>query len=243
MPIIAILTFLLQLVCAVHAVRTGREQFWLYLILFLPGLGCIIYIVTQMLPDLRGSPKAHAAAKSAMRTIDPKRDLRRRLNDLEVSDNVANRLALAEECSHAGMHDEALELLQTCITDDDSPDLLVRLSEAQFNCKRYAETVATLDNLIGRHPNFRSHDGHFLYARALVGLDQFDRAAQEYEAVIQSYPGEEARARFALLLESMQRVERAQFLWQEILTRAKRAPKYYRKAQKQWIDLAEQHLL
>ncbi|MDH3689170.1 MAG: hypothetical protein OEU36_06770, partial [Gammaproteobacteria bacterium] len=66
-----------------------------------------------------------------------------------------------------------------------------------------------------------------------------EEAIKEYEVLISSYPGEEARVRYALLLKRQGRTERAQALFKETLTRARRSPKYYRSREKEWIQTAE----
>jgi hypothetical protein len=60
--------------------------------------------------------------------------------------------------------------------------------------------------------------------------------------VVPRYPGEEARCRFALLLEQLGQQPRAQQLFREILDSVKGAPSYYRRRQAEWARIARQHL-
>ena len=39
MPVLGGLIILIQIAFAIHAIRTGRETFWIYIIAFLPGIG------------------------------------------------------------------------------------------------------------------------------------------------------------------------------------------------------------
>ena len=50
MPILALLLIACQVFCGLHVVRSGQERYWLYLIIALPGLGCLIYALGIMLP-------------------------------------------------------------------------------------------------------------------------------------------------------------------------------------------------
>lgn len=43
----------LQVVCAIHCMRQGTQGRWLWIIIFLPLVGCIIYIVSEMRPPQR----------------------------------------------------------------------------------------------------------------------------------------------------------------------------------------------
>ncbi|MCU7960171.1 MAG: hypothetical protein KZQ58_09260 [gamma proteobacterium symbiont of Bathyaustriella thionipta] len=65
---------------------------------------------------------------------------------------------------------------------------------------------------------------------------------EEYAALSHSYPGEEARVRYGLLLLESGQTEKATQLFQESLLRAKRAPKYYRKKEQKWLKLAQQNI-
>ena len=52
MPLLALLLIACQIICGLHVVRSGQERYWLYLIIALPGLGCLIYFLGIMAPDL-----------------------------------------------------------------------------------------------------------------------------------------------------------------------------------------------
>jgi hypothetical protein len=60
--------------------------------------------------------------------------------------------------------------------------------------------------------------------------------------VVQGYPGEEARARFGLLLKRHGEQARARVVFQEILDRSDAAPRYYRREQQDWIAVAKREL-
>ena len=58
MPALAALVFGLQLVCLAHVMKTGRRCQWLFIILALPLVGCLAYLLLEILPDLRHSRAA-----------------------------------------------------------------------------------------------------------------------------------------------------------------------------------------
>ena len=45
-------TIVLQIVLAVHVVRTRRPFIWIFLILFFPLMGSLIYILAELIPEL-----------------------------------------------------------------------------------------------------------------------------------------------------------------------------------------------
>ena len=72
MPFV-ILSAILQIACIVHAVRTGRVQYWPILILIGSLLGCLAYFLVEILPELRNSRTAKRVVANVARTIDPEK--------------------------------------------------------------------------------------------------------------------------------------------------------------------------
>ncbi|MBD8528147.1 tetratricopeptide repeat protein [Pseudomarimonas arenosa] len=241
MHLLGILLLVVQIAFAIHAVRTGKEFFWLWLILLVPGIGCAVYFFTQVLPELGSSHTVKRARNSLIKAIDPQREFKRRKEMLEIADTEENRVALADECIEARMFPQAIELLQSSLKGmhKDDPAILERLARAQFENAEPAKTIATLDALISAHPNHKSPDGHLLYARALEADGQLPRACEEYDVLRDSFPGEEARVRYAQMLVRMGQHNKAQQLCRESLLRAKRAPTSYQKREREWLQLAQ----
>lgn len=240
----ALVLLLIQIAFAVHVVKTGRDRYWIYLILFIPAIGCAVYFLTQVLPEMGQSRTVRHATRTLIKAVDPERELRRRKEELEMADTIDNRIRLAEECIEAGFHSEAIELLEKCLrgVHQDDPQILLVLAQAYFAAGSFAQARVTLERLIEKNPNFKSHDGHLLYARCLESLQLFDAATAEYEILVQAFPGEEARVRYGMMLATMGKAEQAKKLFSDSLARAKRAPNYYRRKERPWLALAEQQL-
>ncbi len=243
MPL-AVVLVLIQIAFVVHVVKSGRDRYWIYLILFIPAIGCAVYFVTQVLPEMGHSRTVRRATRSLLKAVDPERELRRRKEELALADTIDNRMKLAEECIEAGFYADAIGLLQECLrgSHQDDPHILMLLARARFDAGYFDDARRTLERLIEKNPGFKSHDGHLLYARTLESLNQFDAAAAEYEVLQSSFPGEEARVRYALMLARLGQTEKAHRLFNDSLLRARRAPRYYRNQERPWLAMAEQNL-
>lgn len=235
-----LLSVLLQIGCAVHVLRTGRSMYWLLLLLIGSYVAVAIYLIAEVLPDLRHSRGARRALRDARDRIDPERHKRLASRQLEVADTLDNRLRLAEESLNVGDFQQAVELYRSGLRGQyaTDPHLMLGLARAQFGLELPAEARATLEALIAANPEFRSADGHLLYARALEACGDTDQALEEYVAVTQGFPGEEARVRHALLLKRIGRQAESDALFAESLKRADLAPKYYRRDQREWLEIA-----
>jgi hypothetical protein len=100
----------LQIACVIHAFRTGRDRMWIYILLFLPGIGVVAYALVEMLPEVFGSRAARGLKAQAVSRLDPGRDIRRWREALEEADTVENRRLLAEALVAAGEYAEAVGL-------------------------------------------------------------------------------------------------------------------------------------
>ena len=243
MPFIG-LSLILQIACAIHVVKTQREIYWIYIIMFIPGIGIGIYFVTQILPELGQSRGVHQAKNSLIKAIDPQRELRNKKQQLELANTLENKLKLADECLEAGMYDDAIGLYQKCLTGvgEGDADTMVKLASAYFHNKQYEKCMATLDETIKLNPNYKSTDGHLLYARCLEKLEKKDEALAEYEVVSENYPGEEGRIRYAQLLLQMNQADKAKEVFNEVIKRSRLAPKFYQRKEKKWIKIAQSQL-
>jgi hypothetical protein len=116
---------------------------------------------------------------------------------------------------------------------------MLGLARAQFGKGDAAAARATLDDLIRLNPQFRSPEGHLLYARALEAEGNKAKALEEYRVVAPGFPGAEATARFVQLLAAEGQREEARKVARELLEQARIAPAHYRRAQREWLDVVQ----
>lgn len=245
MPLLALLVIACQVTCGLHVVRSGQERYWLYLIIALPGMGCLIYFLGIMLPDLLGSRRGRQTISRLHDSLDPQRHLRALRDELEIRDTRETRVNLADELLRLDQAEEAATHYQLALRglDNDAPDILLGLAKARFATEDYAGCQETLDRLIARNPDFRSADGHLLYARALEAQGNDLKAEEEYQALSRYYSGPEANYRYALLLKRLGRQREAVELLQQIQAYARRSARHYRTLHKEWLDLSQKALL
>ncbi|NZA28054.1 tetratricopeptide repeat protein [Luteimonas sp. SJ-92] len=240
---ILLFSILLQIGCAVHVVRTGRPLYWVFILLIGSYIAVAIYLVAEVLPGTGGG-RVRPVIRGLHDRIDPERGKRQAARQLELADTGDNRRRLAEQSLAAGDYQQASELYRSALrgiyaTD---PYLMLGLAKAQFALELPHEARKTLDGLIAANPDFRSSDGHLLYARAVEASGDVAAALHEYEALAPGYPGEEARVRHGLLLKRTGDRDAAAELFRETLKRAETSPPYYRREQREWIAIAEREL-
>jgi hypothetical protein len=236
-----ILSLALQVGLIIHVIKTGRNQLWIWVLLFLPLAGPIAYLAVEILPEVFGSRTARRTARGLKKAIDPGADLRRLEQEARVTSNVASRQNYADELVRHGRFEEAIAQYRSVLTGlyEHDPKLLLGIARAQFGKGEAAEARATLDSLRRANPDFHSPDGQLLYARALESEGNVQKALEQYASLAGSYPGAEAAVRYAQLLFVQGRRAEAQRVARDLLDQARIAPAHYRRAQRSWLDSAE----
>ena len=239
--IFGILQLVVVIALIVHCIKTGRNTIWIYVMMFLQIIGAIAYFAVEIVPDLFRSRTAQRAHRSVKKALDPTADLRRYENEARVGGNVASLQRYADELTRQGRYDEAIAQYRRALTGlyEHDPNIMLGVAQAQFGKGDAASARQTLDELIRLNPDFRSPQGHLLYARALEGEGNVAKALDEYKVLATSYPGAEAGARYAQLLKREGRGDDARSVAREMLEAARIAPSHYRRAQREWLDIAE----
>jgi hypothetical protein len=235
-----IVSIIVQIALIVHVMRSGRPVYWIFLIMFMPGIGSIAYFIVEILPELSADRRARGAIRSIRKTLDPDADIRHHERLHKLSGSVDAARHLAGELTASGRYAEAIQHYEEALTGlyEDDPDLLLGLAQAQFGNAEYAKARATLDTLIEKNPDYRSADGHLLYARSIEECGDLQKAEEEYRAVAAYYSGAEAKLRYAQLLEKLGKPADALSVYNDLVDVAELAPRHYRKAQKEWISEA-----
>lgn len=241
---IVLLSIALQIACAVHVVRTGRPMYWIFILLIGSYIAVAIYLIAEVIPGMRNSPGTRKAVRDIRNKIDPGRQQREAGRRVDLVATTTHRSELAAQALQQGDFKTAEEQYRAALkglyaTD---PYLMLGLAQAQFGLGQPQQTRQTLDALIAANPDFRSSQAHLLYARALEAVDDNTAALHEYETLAVGYPGEEARARFGVLLKKTGQHDKARELFSEVIKRANVAPRHYQREQREWIDLARREL-
>jgi hypothetical protein len=241
----AIFSLLIQGALIVHVIRTGRSQIWILALAFLPVVGPLAYLVTEILPEILGGRSARRAGAGVRRMIDPNRDLRRAAAEVEISGNVDARRRLADELLERGQFSEAIEVYRGGLKGifEFDPTLLLGLARAQFGIPDYAGARASLEMLQQHNPDFKSADARLLYARVLESQDALEEAEREYAKAAPGFPGAEAKLRYGLLLKRRGKLQEARMEFKDLLDGAKLGPAHYRRAQAEWLERARRELV
>jgi len=244
MPFIAA-SILIQILCAVHCVRGGRNSMWLMVIIFLSIPGCLAYFVFEILPELTGRREVRAVKAAAVKAIDPEREIRAARDALEIADTAANRMILADALAGQGKWDEAIphyEQAEAKAPTAVDRAIRLKLAAAHFEARHSAKARALLESLPPSGAQSDNDRAALLLARLLEEAGENERALAIYADVGERLPGAEAQCRRAALLLSLGRPAEALPLLAETGKRAKRMDRFERAKHADMYDWAAESL-
>ncbi len=237
---IGLISLALLVGCVVHMIRTNNIFPWIYVVVFLPSVGPLIYFCMMIVPGLFRSRTAQQLQRGAARAIDPNKDYRAAMREVEMVGSADAKRAFAEQLIQRGQYADAIEMYQNALQGQFATDtaLLLGLARAQFLNDDGAGAQAALDAIQAANPKFSSEDAHLLYARALELQNKHDEAAEEYKRLVPYFAGEEARTRYAQLLDKMGHHDEARTIFSQVVKNLDGAPSRYRATQKEWGAIA-----
>lgn len=226
------LSILIQIACAVHCVRTGRNGLWLMVIIFLSIPGCLAYALFEILPGLAGRREVRVAKAAAARALDPERDLRAAREAVETADTAANRIALGDALAELGRWAEAgVEYGEAAARAPGvERSTQIKLARACLEAGQAARARRLLDALAPSGSQAENDRAALLLARALEEGGEADRALALYAELGERMPGGEALCRRAALLLARGRRREAGAALAEVERRLKRIDRFERAA-------------
>ena len=238
------LSILLQIIFVVHVFIRGHDLFWIFIILLFPVVGCTVYALLIWIPDMRHARTTRRTSKAIIGLFDPRRELRKRLGSLDVSDTVENRVSLAKELTRHGMTKDALALYERSLKGvyEDDPYLLVGYAGALFDAGYLPDARAMLEKARAKNPSLKSADALLLHARVLQQLGDTIAADRTYQTAVTRHGGSEAKCRYAQFLQQLGRGQEAKDLFEDVIRSNRHGTRHSRRLNKEWINLAKKGL-
>jgi len=224
----------LQVICIVHLLRRGGNREWLYLLIFLPFIGSLIYVVNEILPSLRNSG-ANIAAGSKLFSGGRIKELEKQVR---LADTDANRLRLAAAYAQNGAFDSAMDLTRSCLKGiyAENPGMMQDMARYSFGAGKFAESIMWFDKVHAvTDRRIAKPENELIYARALEMAGEQERAFEAYRYVIRMHHSMEARYRYGMMLRRQGQDAEARRQFQAILDEREHHPSHVRRQSAEWI--------
>jgi hypothetical protein len=239
-----ILTYLPALLCGIHVVRTGRELYWLWILVIAGPLGALIYFFAIIVPELAGGRTARHVGKAARQALDPNRDYRNALTALEDTPTIGNRMRLARAAEALGRWDDAETQWAQCAIGQGAEDTAILLGHAHalLELDRWQEALARLERVKALGREGETPTAVLAFARAYEGLGRNDEADAAFRFAADRVPGLEGGARYVMFMARTGRRADAEVGFSEIERRLAKIAGPLRAEARVWRDMAAKAL-
>jgi hypothetical protein len=223
---------ILQAIAIVHFVRRRPDTFWLWIILIGGGLGALVYIVAEVVPDaglLRGAFQAF-----------PRRQRIKALQ-LAILDNPS--VGNYEELGHLYLDDRQFARARECFDRvisgrTDSPDPFYRRALAALALGDVQSAAADLEQVVKRDPRYDYQRAAALLAHALGKTGQPERADALFADVTRTSTLSETQYNYASFLAAEGRTAEARGWAERLLAKKPTMPAYVRRLERPWFRKA-----
>lgn len=233
------ITIALQAICVIHCIRKHNENKWIWIIIFLPVIGCIAYIFDEMFRN-NNLKNVQSGIGSV---IYPAGKIKKLEKQLQFADTFSNRILLADAYLASGKTNKAIELYENSLTGafTENEHVLTQLIIAYFEVQRYADIIPIAKKLY-KTPQFQRSRAHMLYAMALEKTGNTAAAENEFKLMKGRYAYFESRYQYGLFLQRNGRNEEAKQVFSEMAGEASYLGAREKKYSRTWIVKAKDEL-
>ena len=223
---------ILQAIAIVHFIRRRPDGYWLWIIILGGGLGAIVYICFEVIPE------AGTLARGFQ--VLPRRSRIRQLQAVVIDNpSAGNYEELAGLYLEDGKYAQARECYSRSISSrTDSPDPFYRRALCELKLGDYPAAVADLQFVVGRDPKYDYERAAGLLAHALAKTGQTASATALFEHVVQTSTFSETLVNYAEFLKSQGRNAEAREWAQRVLAKKRTLPGYLKRRERPWFRRA-----
>ncbi len=239
-PAISLLLMIVNLYFIVHAVKTGRPYYWIWIIFAMPVLGAAAYFIVEMRPTLRRvdwqslrwrftSPEARIALLSDAATDSP---------------TVKNRSLLAREYETQGRWslaaDQYRESLNGVFADD--PRLRINLANALLEANESEQANEVLSQVSSQRDSKLEADRKLSLYRCQVAIGQCESAIEGLSELALRSSSLAPRFFLAQAMFAAGRNKDANQELETVIKKFRRGNALLRKSEQEWYLKAKQML-
>lgn len=233
------IVFILQAICVIHCLRKGNTGNWIWLIVFLPLIGCIAYIYTEMFSRNQMSQVQAGVGQ----VFNPSGKIKKLIEQLRFTDTFQNRIALADAYLDAGQFDNAIQWYEDSLTGNfvDNEHANMQLIKAYFMKKDFL-SVIRIGQKIKHLAQFARSKAHVYFAIALGFMGDPVEAEKEFQLLNSRFSNYECRYHYALFLQRQGRTDEGKKLLNVLVSEWSHIDNSAKKEARNWVQMAREEL-
>ena len=216
------LLIIVQVYCLYHAYKNSKPYYWYFLIFFVPAIGPLIYIVTQMF----NKNDAEKIQEEITLVLNPTKRIKDLEKKLQFIDTYTNRIELADAYFQNKDFTNAILNYNITLEDTVQDDLYARqnLILCYFQMKDYTAVIEQVE-FIKAKSEFKGSKQQFCYGLALSELGKTAEAEVQLKAIDRPYSNYAERLELAKFYLDNNRTVEGKALLDEISIESQRLTK------------------
>ncbi len=233
------ITIGLQALCVIHCIRKNNQQKWIWIIIFIPIVGSLAYLFTEIL-NRKDMQQMGSGVGSI---LNPSGSIRKLEENLRFADTFKNKVALADAYLASGQTIKAIDLYESSLSGNftNHEHVNMQLILAYFQVNRYEDIVATAQKIY-RQPQFARSRPHMYYAISLGYLGKSEEAEKEFRLMRGKFSNFECRYHYGLFLDRLGRRQEAAQVFNEIVNEKSHLNSRERSLHSQWFSKSRDEL-
>lgn len=223
---------ILQAIALVHYMRRRPDYFWLWIILFGGGIGAVIYIGAEMVPDL-------ALLRQYLRIVSHRKRIKQLETQILDNPSAGNLEELGDLYLERKKYSTARKYYDRAISSrTDSPDPFYCRAICELELGDAASAASDLERVIKTSPgyDYQRAPGLLAHAWALTGRNE--EAATLFARVTEISTLSETQYNYAVFLLKQGKSEEARQWAQRIMAKKPTMPRYLRRRERPWFRRA-----
>lgn len=223
---------ILQVIAIVHFIRRRPDTYWLWLIFIGGGIGALIYIAMEVVPDF-------GLLRQSFRVVSH----RKRIKQLEVlildNPSAGNLEELADLYLEQKKYPLAKQHYDRAISSrTDSPDPFYRRALCELQLGQVEAAVADLEQVVKMSPSYDYQRAPGLLAHAWARVGRKEEAERLFARVTETSTLSETQYNYALFLAEQGRMDESRQWIQRILNKKATMPRYLKRLERPWFRKA-----
>lgn len=216
----------LQAFCIYHAYKNRKPYYWYFVVLFIPVIGSLIYIITQVY----NQNDVEKMQDEFTTVLNPSKRIKDLEKKLEFVDTYTNRIELADAYYSNKDIPKAIISYNKTLEDTVQDDLYARrnLMLCYFQLKDYKAVIEQAEHIKDKS-EFKGSKQQFCYGLALNELGKPDEAEAQLKQIDRPYSNYAERLELAKFYVENNRTSEGKELLNEISTESLRLTKPNRK--------------
>lgn len=171
---------ILQAYCLYHLFKHRNQFYWVFVILFVPLIGCIIYLII----NVYNKRDAEKIQDNVVAIINPSKRIKDLEKTLEFSETYQNKVNLADAYVEIKNFNEAIPHYKGALEGNFQNDFYVieQLISAYFAIEDYDNVISFAKKIID-HSEFKKTKSQFLYGLALEKIGKLEEAERNLKEI------------------------------------------------------------